>query len=122
MSSCSTSTRSPSTEVNCSPANVQSPKRLELTECLVQEIFDEIADFGARCAQIGVVAQTHAIAHFAAPCALVNQCLEALVQSDRRLLAAGQVIQLPVVRRRIDGDRDRLRNIHVTPSSREILS
>ena len=36
----------------------------------VQKIFDEIADFGVRCPQVGVVAQTHAVAHFAARCPL----------------------------------------------------
>ena len=39
-------------------------------ECPVQKIFDEIADFGVRCPQVGVVAQTHAVAHFAARCPL----------------------------------------------------
>src|SRR5215469_1483900 len=103
MSSCSTSTRSPSTEVNCSPADVQSPERLALTKCLVQKIFDEIAGFGARCAKGGVVAQTQAVANFGARYTLVHQLLEALVQSDRRVVATGQVIHLPVVRRRMDG-------------------
>jgi len=79
----------------------------------VQKIFDEIADFGVRCPQVGVVAQTHAVAHFAARCALVHQLLEALVQCVRRFLASWQVLHLPVVRRRIDGDRYRFRNIHV---------
>ena len=82
-------------------------------ECPVQKIFDEIADFGVRRAQVGVVPQTHAVAHFAARGALVHQLLEALVQSDRRILATGQILQLPVVRRRMDGDRDRFRNVHV---------
>ena len=45
--------------------------------------------------------------------ALVHQFLETLVQSDRRILATGQVVQLPVVCRRMDGNRDRFRNIDV---------
>jgi hypothetical protein len=86
---------------------------LFVPECSVQEIFHEIADFGVRCAQVGVVTQTHPVAHLAALCPLVHQFLEALVQSDRRILATGQILQLPVVRRRMDSDPDRFRNIHV---------
>ena len=40
---------------------------LFFAECLVQEIFDEIVDLGARCAQVGVV-----VAHFAARCPFVH--------------------------------------------------